>query len=158
MNKEVNLTKRVKTAQGPRFCPVVISANGRVKPDYVFIGGKEERHPEGAYYLEWYQGGKRVRQSVGKDASTAAAPTPTTAASPRQQSRRPQTRRRGHRRWRPAGGCGCGYLEDIKITKKPKTYAAYSTALEYFLESCNKQRAQRSTAKTCSVSQPSCAT
>ena len=73
MNKEVNLTKRVKTPQGLRFCPVVISANGRVKPDYVLIGGKEQRHPEGAYYLEWREGGKRVRQSVGRDAAAAAA-------------------------------------------------------------------------------------
>ena len=36
------------------FVPVVISANGRVKPDCVTIGDKEERHPEGAYYMEWY--------------------------------------------------------------------------------------------------------
>ena len=32
------------------------------------------------------------------------------------------------------------YLEDVRISKKPKTYAAYKTALEYFLESCNKPR------------------
>jgi len=51
VNKEVNLTKRVKTPHGLRFCPLIVSANGRVKPDYVLIGGKEERHPEGAYYL-----------------------------------------------------------------------------------------------------------
>jgi len=62
VNKEVNLTKRIKTPQGLRFCPVVISANGRVKPDYVLISGKEQRHPEGAYYLEWREDGKRVRQ------------------------------------------------------------------------------------------------
>src|SRR5215469_4690642 len=73
VNKEVNLTKRVKTRHGLRFCPVIVSANGRVKPDYVLIGGKEERHPEGAYYLEWYEGSKRIRQSVGRDASVAAA-------------------------------------------------------------------------------------
>ena len=34
----------VQTGNG--FCPVVKSANGRVKPDYVLIGGKEQRHPE----------------------------------------------------------------------------------------------------------------
>ena len=31
------------------------------------------------------------------------------------------------------------YLEDIKLTKKPKTHSAYSTALDYFAESCRKQ-------------------
>src|SRR5438128_6519489 len=66
MNREVNLTKRVKTAQGLRYCPVALAANGRVKPDMVLVNGKEERHPEGAYYLEWHEGSKRVRLSVGE--------------------------------------------------------------------------------------------
>jgi integrase/recombinase XerD len=70
-NRQVNLTKRVQTSQGARYCPVVLSANGRVKPDYVHMNGHEERHPEGAYYLEWRDGSKRVRLSVGKDAQDA---------------------------------------------------------------------------------------
>ncbi len=138
MNKEVNLTKRVKTSQGLRFCPVVISANGRVKPDYILVGGEEQRHPEGAYYLEWYEGSKRIRQSVGRDAGVASV--------------------RRHRQQQILGSKAAGiklvdegqdgglslavavasYLEDVRISKKPKTYAAYKTALEYFLESCNK--------------------
>src|SRR5215472_15211626 len=73
MNREINLTKRVKTTQGLRYCPIALSANGRVKPDIVLVNGKEERHPEGAYYLEWREGTKRVRLSVGKDAVDASA-------------------------------------------------------------------------------------
>src|ERR1700756_708755 len=73
MNREVNVTKRVKTPQGLRYCPVVFSSNGRIRPDWVFVNGGEERHPEGAYYLEWREGSKRVRLSVGKDAQDAAA-------------------------------------------------------------------------------------
>ena len=37
------------------------------------VNGKEERHAEGAYYLEWRDGAKRVRLSVGKDPQDAAA-------------------------------------------------------------------------------------
>jgi hypothetical protein len=55
-NREVNLTKRVQTWKGMRYCPVVLSANGRVKPDVVLVNGQEERHTEGAYYLEWRDG------------------------------------------------------------------------------------------------------
>jgi hypothetical protein len=55
-NREVNLTKRVETPQGWRYCRVVPSANGRVKPDVVVVSEKEEKHPEGAYYLEWREG------------------------------------------------------------------------------------------------------
>ena len=140
MNKEVNLTKRVKTAQGPRFCPVVISANGRVKPDFVFIGGKEERHPEGAYYLEWYEGGRRVRQSVGKDASTAAARRQRQQQVLASKAAGLKLVEEGTADGLLLADAVVAYLEDIKISKKPKTYAAYSTALEYFLESCNKPR------------------
>jgi hypothetical protein len=50
-------------------CP----ANGRVKPDFVFINGQPERHTEGSYYLEWRENGRRVRLSVGKDAADATA-------------------------------------------------------------------------------------
>ena len=71
--KEVNLTKRVQTSKGLRYCPVVLSANGRVKPDLVIINGQQERHPEGAYYLEWRENGRRVRLSVGKDPADASA-------------------------------------------------------------------------------------
>src|SRR5713101_2383793 len=73
MNREVNVTKRVQTSAGLRYCPVVLSANGRVKPDAVLVSGKPERHTEGAYYLEWSEGSKRVRLSVGKDAADAGA-------------------------------------------------------------------------------------
>lgn len=30
------------------------------------------------------------------------------------------------------------YLEEIKLTKKPKTHSSYSVALSYFMESCHK--------------------
>jgi hypothetical protein len=48
MNRTVKLTKRVQTSRGLRYCPVVLSANGRVRADLVIILGQEERHPEGA--------------------------------------------------------------------------------------------------------------
>ena len=51
MNREVNLTKRVQTPHGWRYCTVVLSTNGRVKPDLVIVNGKQECHKEGAYYL-----------------------------------------------------------------------------------------------------------
>jgi len=73
MNREVNLTKRVQTLEGSRYCPVVLSTNGRVKPDVVLVNGKPEHHPEGSYYLEWREGVRRVRLSVGKSAADASA-------------------------------------------------------------------------------------
>ena len=68
---EVNLTKRVLTPDGRRYCPVVISPNGRIKPDWVEIDGQPVRCPEGSYYLDWTEEGRRQRVVVGPDATVA---------------------------------------------------------------------------------------
>jgi hypothetical protein len=55
MNTSVNLTKRVKSAEGWRYYPAVMSANGRIRPDWVVVDVKtvrEEKFSEGTYYLD----------------------------------------------------------------------------------------------------------
>ena len=138
MNKVVKLTKRVQTSKGLRYCPVVLAANGRVKPDWVKVNGNQERHPEGAYYIEWCEGSKRVRLSGGKDAANASA---------RRQRKESELNavnngvsvvpdvQNGHR---SVAAAVADFLEETKLTKKPKTLAAYTTALSYFTESCHK--------------------
>jgi integrase len=97
-------------------------------------------HPEGAYYLEWRNGLRRVRVSVGKDVADAAAKrhrkeaelnavnSGVTVVAPDAQG--------GGRR--SLSSTVADYLAEIKLLKKPKTHSAYSTALEYFQESCPK--------------------
>jgi hypothetical protein len=75
-NREVNLTKRIQTPQGMRYCRVVLSANGRVRPDLVLVNGKPETHKEGAYYLEWREGAKRVRLFGWQGSRRRQRPTP----------------------------------------------------------------------------------
>jgi integrase len=138
MNLEVNLTKRVRTANGLRFCPVVMAGNGRVKPDMVLTKGKPERHPEGSYYLEWRDSGKRIRLSVGKDAAAADAQRQRKEYELRAPIHNLQVvvpEKNGHRSLASAVET---YLEEIKLTKKPKTHSSYSVALSYFMESCHK--------------------
>jgi integrase/recombinase XerD len=143
-NRRVNVTKRVEvTVDGKkilRYCPVVRSANGRIKPDYVYVRTngepKEERHPEGSYHLDWMVGNKRFRENVGKDASEAY----------NQQQLKEQALANGSNgkgtlateqapESRTLGDAIQSYLAEVEITKKPKTYAAYSKALAYFKES-----------------------
>ena len=136
---------------------MVLSANGRVKPDLVFVDGREERHPEGAYYLEWREGAKRVRLSVGKDHRRQARRKRKEAelnAVNNGVSVLPENGKRA-----PLG-CGRGrrFLEETELTKKPKTLAAYTTALNYFTESCHKLYLEDIERKTCSSSVPSCET
>jgi len=138
-SKEVNLTKRVQTGKGMRYCPVVLAANGRVKPDLVIVNGQQEPHPEGAYYLEWRERGKRVRLSVGKDAADASS---------RRQRKEAELNAlnngvavvldNGDNGHRSVAVAVAEFLDETKLTKKPKTLAAYTTALNYFSESCLK--------------------
>ena len=142
---KVNLTKYVATEAGLRYCPAVITSNGRIKQDMVVVNGTEERHSEGAYYLDWRRNGVRVRLSVGKNAQDALT----------QRDRRTfelNAVAHGVELASSAGPNGSGlndgrkplsvavadFLEDTKLSKKPKTLAAYKTALNYFTESCPK--------------------
>jgi integrase/recombinase XerD len=138
-NREVNVTKRVRTARGPRYCAVAFSANGRIKPDVVLVNGREERHPEGAYYLEWRDGAKRIRLSVGKNAADAGARRQRKEAELNALNNGvavvPDDGQNGHR---SLAAAVADFLDETKLTKKPKTHSAYSTALNYFLESCRK--------------------
>ena len=139
-NKVVSVTKRIKTPEGLRYCPVVRNANGRIKQDAVLVNDSEERHPEGSYYISWLEGRKLCRVAVGRDASEAY----------NAQLRREQELASGI----PVNGNNSGnasnsnghadrtlaeakqaYLAEVKITKKSKTYAAYSKSLAYFEES-----------------------
>jgi integrase/recombinase XerD len=138
MNRECNITKRVQLARGWRYCPVVLSANGRVKPDVVLVSGKQETHKEGAYYLEWHEGAKRVRLSVGKDASDASARRQRKEAELNAMNNGAVIVAENRNGSRSVAASVADYLEETKLTKKPKTLAAYTTALNYFTESCHK--------------------
>ena len=134
----VNLTKRVQTAEGLRYCPVAQSANGRVKPDLVVVNGHQERHPEGAYYLEWREDGKRIRLSVGKDAQDADARRQRKEAELTALNSGVSVIPENSNGRRTIATAVAAFLDETELTKKPKTLAAYTTALNYFTESCPK--------------------
>jgi integrase/recombinase XerD len=137
-NREVNLTKRVQTPDGWRYCRVVLSANGRVKPDVVLVNGKQETHKEGAYYLEWREGSKRVRLSVGKDPADASARRLRKEAERNAVNHGAVIVPENGNEQTSLSVAIADYLEETKLTKKPRTLAAYTTALTYFTESCHK--------------------
>ena len=138
-NLEVNLTKLVQTPLGPRYCPVVLSVNGRVKPDLVVVNAKEERHPEGSYYIEWRKGAKRIRRAVGKNAADAAA-----------QRQRKESELNAIKNGvaiiaehsdgvhQAIAEAADEYLSEIKMSRTPATHSAYTLALRNFADSCSK--------------------
>jgi integrase/recombinase XerD len=138
LNRECSVTKRVQTPQGLRYCPVFLSANGKIKPDAVLVNGKEQRHPEGSYYISWYDGKRLKRLSVGKDASTATARRLQKEAELNAVNNGLEVVPENGDGRHSLAGAVTEFLEETKLTKKPKTLAAYKTALNYFTESCPK--------------------
>jgi integrase len=138
MNRQVNVTKRVNTLQGQRYCRVVLSANGRVKADVVLVNRKEERHAEGTYYIEWREGSKRIRRAVGNDAAVASEQRERKAATLNAVNLgiavAPEVKDARH----SLAGAVADYLADVAKNHKPRSVVSYSLALEYFLESCSK--------------------
>src|SRR6266852_2200822 len=139
----VNLTKRVMVNGGLRYCSVVEAANGRIRPDVVMVEGKEERHPEGSYYIDYREGEKRERLAVGKNAADAqsarlAKQAELNAVKAGLEILDAPVMIGGQAKHSLAAAI-TSYLDDVKMTKKHRTHLAYKTALEYFQESCRKQ-------------------
>jgi integrase len=126
---EVNLVKKVKTEAGWRFVAVEYHGNGKVKPD--------PRPP--TFYLEWREDGKRKREAVGKLGFEAIARRERKQRILAAQEAGIQVTDPDQPRGTALAGAIETYLEDVRLTKKPKTYAAYKSALDYFAESCKKQ-------------------
>ena len=153
MNRECSVSKRVQTPQGLRYCPVVLSGNGKIKPDAVLVNGKEERHPEGSYYISWYDGKRLMRLSVGKDASTATARRLQKEAELNAMNNGLEVvPENGDNGLHTLAGAVTDFLEETRLTKKPKTLAAYGTALDYFQESCPNSTSKILNAETSSSS------
>jgi integrase/recombinase XerD len=135
-SKEVNLTKRVQTSKGLRYCPVVLSPNGRVKPDLVLVNGRPEPHSEGAFYLEWREKGRWVRLSVGKDLRDAAARRQRKEAELNALNNGVSVLPEAGNEHPSVAAAVAKFLDETELTKKPKTLAAYTTALSYCTQSC----------------------
>src|SRR6516162_258945 len=126
---EVNVTKRIETQTGSRYCPVVVNSSGRIKSDWVIVNGNQERHLEGSYYLEWREKGQRKRLSVGKDAVVAfnsqirkvkeleARAEGLDVQLPKDDPNRARLR-----------SAMADFLKEIKLSRKDKTWRGYKVA------------------------------
>jgi integrase/recombinase XerD len=139
----VNLIKKIKTAKGWRFAPVIPEANGRLK-DRVSINGQVEVHPEGAYYIEWRVGGRRgrrYRSAVERDEAIdqarrkaielrairdglIAAPDPPPVVPTKT----------------PIGDAIDAYLRYVKMQRKPRTHLTYRYTLDTLLRASYKKK------------------
>lgn len=140
MRARLYIRVRLKDGRHP-FVEPVYSANNKIKPQYALVDGKPEHHPEGSYYLRYLRNGKRVWEPVGDDASTAVTALRKRNAILGAEDAEvevvpePSASTVGQ----PLAPAIAEYLGEIKLTKKKKTYAAYSVALRYFQEFYKKR-------------------
>ena len=117
---------------------MALAANGRVEPDVVCINSHEKRHFEGAYYIEWREGSKRRRQSVGKNAQDAQAQRLRKEAELNAKNHGVVVAPKNGNHRVTLGDAISADLSETKILKRPATLSAYSLALRNFTESCTK--------------------
>ena len=130
--ERVNILKKVRVG-GVWKLSAVLERNGKIVRDHVLISGDDEHHPEGGYYLEWYQEGKRRRQAVGdfsevleaarrKSIEVNAQKAGIIEAIPEPESQRVTI-----------GQAIDEYLDFIKAHRKERTYVTYRYTLDKLL-------------------------
>ncbi|HKR27774.1 MAG TPA: hypothetical protein VJS11_09965 [Acidobacteriaceae bacterium] len=129
MPPTVNLKKYIATETGWRFVPV-LRVGGKPRPETVLIAGEAVRSTAGTFYIEWRENGRRIQKPVGRSPRAAL------------DAWRAEMARLG-------GGDGdepvdvpadevsiekaAGeFLENVRATKSPATYEAYSGDLRWF--------------------------
>ena len=134
----VNILKKVKVGKTWNLYPAVVEPNGKLR-DKVRVHGKVEVHPEGFYYIEWWQDGRK-REQVKERAEVVDRA--------RRKAIELQANRAGietvqeidSSRGVSVADAVADYLKDMEPPQRePKTYAAYKYCLELFAQNCAKK-------------------
>jgi integrase len=123
-NRAVNLTRR--DSEG-FFHAVEFTNTGKIR-----------NAGPGVFYLDWREGEKRRRQSVGRDTTEALTQLKRKEAALNAVAEGVDVNIPANDNFRSLAGAIRDYLHDVERTKKKKTLAAYRLTLEYFSESCKK--------------------
>lgn len=123
---------------------------GRIRPQTAMIDGKPERFDTAAYLLRYVRDGKPTWETIGQDANLALAalarknhaltgarlgialPVASTGLAAVESAAA------SNGSGRSLAAAVTEYLDEIRLSKKPKTLAAYTVSLAYFQESCDK--------------------
>jgi hypothetical protein len=134
------LYKYIKLGDGSwRYCKAAFYSNGKIKPNHCIVSGKEEEHPEGAYYLnhnnQWIPVGAdaleaQLRRNARLDEDEFKRLRGTAPVqSPNIVSITPR---------RTLADAVEEFRNETEANKKHKTYLAYKKPTEYFLQFCSK--------------------
>ncbi|MGH9765746.1 MAG: tyrosine-type recombinase/integrase, partial [Blastocatellia bacterium] len=134
----VNILKKVKIDRTWNLFPAVVEPNGRLR-DKVRVRGKVEVHPEGYYYIEWWQDGRKREQVKDRtDVLDRARRKAIELQANRAGIETVQENGRGESS--TVGEAVASYLKDMEPPQRePGTYQAYKHCLEVFANNCAKK-------------------
>lgn len=139
----VKILKYVKAGEKWRFAHVV-EKSGKLVRDHVLISGLDEHHPEGTYYIEWYEIGNRRRRKAVLDFAAVVEEARRKAIEV-EAVRAGVVETRSAPASIPSARLGLGtaidtYLEFIENHRSPRTYLTYRYTLNtLFRQSCTTQ-------------------
>ena len=137
--ERVNVLKKVRV-NGSWKLASVLERNGKIVRDHVLISGNDEHHPEGGYYLEWYQEGKRRRKAVGDFSEVIEAARRKSIEVNAQKAGIIDASQGVEQHRVTISQAIDKYLDFIKDHRKQRTYLTY----RYTLDKLLKQSYQRS--------------
>ena len=137
----VNILKKVKVGASWNLYPAVVEPNGKLR-DKVRVRGKVELHPEGYYYIEWWQDGRKREQI--KDRAEVVDRTRRKALELQANRAGIETvQENGNGRGPTVAEAVASYLKDMEPPQRePETYIAYKNCLELFASNCAKRYVQ----------------
>jgi integrase len=133
MNRRVSVWKYVRIGKKWRYCKPAVGKNGKIKPDWVIVRGREEHHPEGNFYLHRYEGDKEIWKRIGPNAQEAvnAADFESTYLAARAKGIPVKPIDTPVLSIKAAAH---GWLEDVKLSNRPETYELYEHTVRQFQE------------------------
>jgi hypothetical protein len=117
---------------------VVLSANGESSQMWFWSETGKSDTPKARTTFPGTRRKRLIRLSVGKDATTATARRLQKEAELNAVNHGVTVLPDGQNGNRSVAVAVADFLDETKLTKKPKTLSAYTTALNYFTESCPK--------------------
>lgn len=137
----VNILKKVKVGKNWNLYPAVVEPNGKLR-DKVRVRGKVEGHPEGYYYIEWWQDGRK-REQIKDRAEVVDRARRKALELVANRAGIETVQENGNGTAHTLAEAVASYLKDVEPPQRePKTYAAYKYCLELFASTCAKRYVQ----------------
>ncbi len=116
--------------------------NNKLKFDCVLIDGQAERHAEGTYYIEWYEAGRRRRQSVKDSAEILQQARRKVVELDAGKAGLEIADNENEKRVRLSDAVDA-YLKEMEPPQREvTTYSAYKLHLQLFVDNCTKTYVQ----------------